>query len=185
MNTAAEFAIRPGTEADLDRIAEIKVGSWADTYGSLVEPAVLRPFLDRDRQRDYVWQSLHEPDPLLLVAETKSRQVVAFALAFLDREPEPWLESLHVAGEFRGRGAGTRLMHELAARIEERGHKSLRLGVVKGNAGAGRLYERLGAIVVGEEPASWAVGVDHVIYRWPDLAPLTSATYNPADDERR
>jgi len=38
---------------------------------------------------------------------------------------------------------------------------------------------------VGEEPASWALGVDHVIYRWPDLAPLTSATYNPADDERR
>ena len=49
MNTAAEFAIRPATEADLDRIAEIKVASWADTYGSLVEPAVLRPFLDRDR----------------------------------------------------------------------------------------------------------------------------------------
>ena len=90
-----------------------------------------------------------------------------------------------MAGEFRGRGAGTRLMRELAARIEERGHKSLCLGVVKGNAGAGRLYERLGAMVVGEEPASWAVGVDHVIYRWPDLAPLTSATYNPADDERR
>jgi hypothetical protein len=57
--------------------------------------------------------------------------------------------------------------------------------VDKGNEGAGRLYARLGARVVGVEAASWAVGVDHVIYRWPDLAPLTRAPYNPADDERR
>ena len=76
-------------------------------------------------------------------------------------------------------------MRNLAARIEERGHRSLRLGVVKGNTGAGRLYERLGATAIAEEPASWAAGVEHVIYRWPDLAPLTRGPYNPADDERR
>lgn len=185
MSTAAEFAIRPGTEADVERVAEIKVSSWADTYGSLVEPTALRPFLDRDRQLVYMRQSLAEPDALFLVAEARSGELVGFAIAFLDREPEPWLESLHVAGEFRGHGAGTRLMRDLAARIAERGHKTLRLGVVKGNAGAEKLYERLGATAVGEEPASWAVGVDHVIYRWPDLARLTRAPYNPADDERR
>ncbi len=182
MNTAAEFAIRPGVEADVERVAEVKVGSWADTYGSLVELVVLRPFLDRARQLDSVRQALHEPDSLLLVAETRSREIVGFALAFLDREPEPWLESLHVAGEFRGHGAGTKLLRHIAIGIEERGHTSLRLGVVKGNAGAGRLYERLGAKSVGVEPASWAVGVEHVIYRWPDLAHLTGAPYNPADD---
>ena len=182
---AAEFSIRLGTPADAGPVAGIKVGSWADTYGSLLEPAVLRPFLDRERQAAYVTHSLEESGSLLLVAETGSGELVGFALAFLDREPEPWLESLHVAGNFRGRGVGTRLMRELAAGIEQRGHGSMRLGVVKGNTGAGRLYERLGATVIAEEPASWAAGVDHLIYRWPDLAALSQGLYNPADDKRR
>ena len=177
--------IRPGSAADLERLAEIKVGSWSDTYAELVEAAVLRPFLDRERQLANLRQSLKEPDSLLLVAEARSGELVGFALTFLDHEPDPWLESLHVAGEFQGQGAGTLLMRQLAIRIEECGHQTLRLGMVKGNTSAGRLYERLGAAIVGVEPASWAVGVDHVIYRWPDLAALTGAIYNPADDERR
>jgi ribosomal protein S18 acetylase RimI-like enzyme len=166
-------------------VAEIKIENWADTYRSLVEPAVLEPFLERDKQLAYLKEAVALPANLFLVAEAGSGEVVGFALAYLDREPEPWLESLHVARESRGRGVGTELMRDLGVRIAKSGHDSLRLGVVKGNAGAGRLYERLGATVVGEEPAAWAVGVDHVIYRWRDLAPLTRAPYNPADDERR
>src|SRR5256714_15339756 len=50
VRAAPQFAIRPGTAADLERVVEIKVGSWSDTCGSLIEPAVLRPFLERDRQ---------------------------------------------------------------------------------------------------------------------------------------
>ena len=164
---------------------EIKVGSWSDTYGSLIEPAVLRPFLERDRQLADLRQSVTKPGAVLLVAEATPGDLVGFALLFLDHEPEPWLESLHVAGEFRGRGAGTELMRDLAVRIQKRGHHSLRLGLVKGNTGAGRLYERLGATIVAVEPAAWADAVDHVIYRWPELAALTRAPYNPADDERR
>jgi ribosomal protein S18 acetylase RimI-like enzyme len=169
----------------MERLAEIKVDNWADSYRSLVEPAVLGPFLDLGAQTAYLKESMSSPDTLLLVAEAESGELVGFALAYVDREAEPWLESLHVAAEFRGRGAGTALMRDLAARFQQRGHQSLRLGVVKGNDGAGRLYERLGATIAGEEPTAWAAGVDHVIYRWPDLAPLTHAPYNPADDERR
>ena len=54
------------------------------------------------------------------------------------------------------------------------------LGVVRGNAGAGRLYLRLGATLLGVEPAEWAAGVDHEIYRWRDLAQLALGPYNPA-----
>jgi ribosomal protein S18 acetylase RimI-like enzyme len=165
-------------------VAGIKVENWADSYSSLVEPAVLEPFLALEAQIAYLKDSISSPATLFLVAEAESGELVGFALAYLDREPEPWLESLHVAAAFRGRGAGTQLMRDLAARLRQRGHRSLRLGVVKGNDGAGKLYERLGATNIGEEPTGWAAGVDHVIYRWPDLAALTRAPYNPADDKR-
>jgi len=175
----AEFSVRLGRESDIDRVAEIKIHNWADTYSGLIAPAVLRTFLDREHALAELSESIALPDAVFLVAETASREVAGFALAYLAHESEPWLESLHVAREFRGRGAGTRLMRVVAALLLARGYKSLRLGVVKGNVGAGRLYERLGAELIGVEPATWAVGVDHEIYRWADLAPLTQAPYNP------
>ena len=57
---------------------------------------------------------------------------------------------------------------------------TMSLGVVRGNAGAGRLYSRLGATLVGVEAAEWAAGVDHEIYRWADLAQLARGHYNRA-----
>lgn len=153
-------------------MAEIKVLNWADSYASLLEPAVLRPHLDPNRQLAYLHQSLTRPDAVFLVAHEPSGAVTAFALTYLAQEPEPWLESLHVVSEFRGSGVGTLLMRTMASRIRARGYNSMRLGVVAGNVAASRFYERLGGEMVGLEPASWAPGVWHELYRWPDLAAL-------------
>ena len=71
-------------------------------------------------------------------------------------------------------------MSEVAHAIRARGRNSMRLGVVKGNRGAGRLYERLGASLVATEPTAWARGVDHEIYRWSDLAGLLGPNCNSA-----
>jgi len=43
---------------------------------------------------------------------------------------------------------------------------------VAGNVAASRFYERLGADMIGLEPATWAPGVWHELYRWPDLVAL-------------
>ena len=141
--------------------------------------------LDLEAQVAYLKDAIARPATLFLVAEAESGELVGFALAYLDREPEPWLESLHVPPRSEAAAPAPSSMHDLAVRLRQRGHRSLRLGVVRGNDGAGRLYERLGATNIGEEPTGWAAGVDHVIYRWADLAPLTRDPYNPADDERR
>jgi ribosomal-protein-alanine N-acetyltransferase len=167
--------VREGAARDLKRITEIKVGSWTDTYGSLLEPQVLRPFLDRRKQLAYLRRAIALPTTTLLVANDPSGLVSGFALAYLEADAEPWLESLHVDGEHRGLGIGTLLMRSLAARLQARGYSSLRLGVIVGNVGAARLYERLGATLTGVEPVSWAPGVSHEVYRWPDLAPLTTS----------
>ncbi len=166
------IVVRGVTDEDLPRVAEIKVRNWADSYASLVSPAVLRPFLDQQAQVEELRQYLHRPSTLFLVAEDATGTVAGFALTYLDHPPDPWLESLHVIRESRGLGTGARLLRETAARLQASGYNTMRLGVVSGNTGAARFYERLGATMTGREPADWADGVWHEIYRWPDLSKL-------------
>ena len=172
--------IRDGTESDLDQVAAIKVANWADTYSELIAPDVLARFVDYGHAVDDLRNAIDARDAHFLVAEDQARRVAGFSLAFLDENPDPWLESLHVAETARGRGVGTSLMQEVARAIRARGRNSLRLGVVKGNDGAGRLYRRLGATMIRLEPTSWAPGVDHEVYRWADLAGLAERNYNSA-----
>jgi len=176
----ADVTVRPGSQADLEAATAIKVGSWADTYSSLIPPAVLAPFLDLDHALVDLRESTARPDALFLVAEDARGALTGFALAYLEPGPEPWLESLHVASAERGRGVGTALLRELAALLVNRGYRTMSLGVVKGNEGAGRLYSRLGATMVGIEPTDWGQGVDHEVYRWADLAQLARGIYNSA-----
>ena len=173
-------SIRPGVPADLDAVAAIKVANWADTYAQLIPADVLAPFLDLAHAIDDLRDSIAMADAHFLVAQDSKGDVIGFSLAYLDEEPDPWLESLHIASAARGRGVGTALMSEIAHAIRARGRNSMRLGVVKGNRGAGRLYERLGASLVGTEPTGWARGVDHEIYRWADLGGLLGSNRNSA-----
>jgi ribosomal protein S18 acetylase RimI-like enzyme len=165
-------SVRDATAEDLERVTEIKVRNWADTYSSILEPAVLRPFLDRDAQLAELREKFAQSGTLLLIAEDGSSAMTGFAITYLDDEPEPWLESLHVLREFRGTGIGALLMRRTAERLIANGYSSMRLGVISGNVAASRFYERLGATMIGLEPVSWAEGVSHEVYRWADLASL-------------
>ena len=167
-----EFSVRDATEADLEAVAEIKVRSWAETYASLIPPAVLRPYLDPANELADLRRAVAQPDAVLLVAQDRSAKVVGFSLLFLAHRPEPLLESLHVVGEVQGQGVGTLLMRATAARIKASGHNSMRLMVIAGNTSAERLYERLGGTTAGLEPASWAQSVWHNVFRWPDVGVL-------------
>ena len=166
------MTVRTAAEADLPRVAEIKVHNWADTYAPLLDPSVLGSFLDEAAQLDYLGEKLRRPSTLFLVAEDGSGAVVGFALTYVDEQPDPWLESLHVIRESRGAGAGTRLMRATAAHLLACGRRTMRLGVIQGNGAAGRFYEHLGGTMTGREPASWADGVWHEIYRWDDISSL-------------
>lgn len=166
--------VRPANAADLDSVTEIKVRNWADTYRELLDEATLAPFLDLEAQARYMRAIAARPTTLLLVAEDGTQTITGFALTYLDHEPDPWLESLHVLARHRGRGVGTLLMRATARELVARRCTGLRLGVVEGNDAAERFYERLGATLVGREPADWAQGVWHVVYRWSDLDALSS-----------
>lgn len=158
---------------DLDAIAGIKVRSWAETYGPLIDPAVLQGHLDPARELAALREAAAEPNTILLVVQDPAGQIAGFSLAFPARGPEPLLESLHVLRELQSRGVGTLLLRATAAAIQSRGYTSMRLGVIAGNAGAARFYQRLGGAFAGLEPTGWAEGVWHEVYRWPDLSVLT------------
>lgn len=167
------FRVRAAKRADLRRVAEIKVANWTDTYAALLEPAVLSRFLDVDEQAAHMAEDLANGGTMLLVADDAEAGVVGFALTHVAARPEPWLESLHVVSACRGSGAGTALMRATAGELLARGRSTLRLGVIEGNDAAARFYDRLGALRAGREPAAWAAGVWHEIFRWPDLRTLT------------
>jgi ribosomal protein S18 acetylase RimI-like enzyme len=172
---AIAVSIRDGVAADHEAVVGIKIRSWAETYGPLIEAAVLREHLDPKRELAVLRGAAADSNTVLLVAVDPSRRIVGFSLAFPSHEPEPLLESLHVAREFQGRGVGELLLRATAGRIQARGHGSMRLAVIAGNTGAARFYERLGGTMAGLEPTGWADGVWHEVYRWPDISTLTRA----------
>lgn len=56
----------------------------------------------------------------------------------------PNLEDLFVAPQYRAKGVGSRILQEAEALAQQKGYSQIGLGVASGDAGARRLYERLG-----------------------------------------
>jgi len=167
-------AVRDAVAGDVDRLAVIKVRNWADTYGPLVPRDVLGRFLDTERSAAEINELVRAPDTLLLVGPSTG-DIQGFALTYMARTPEPWLESLHVMREERGRGLGTLLIRETASRLLAAGYRSMSLGVILGNDQASRFDEHLGGIPARVEAVDFADGVEHTVWRWPDLTGLLIA----------
>ena len=167
----AGYAVRDAVPGDVDRVADIKVSNWADTYGPLVPREVLGRFLDKEGSAAEIHELMRSPDTLLLVGPSPG-VVQGFALTHMARSPEPWLESLHVMRVERGHGLGTLLIRETAKRLLAAGYRSMSLGVILGNEQASSFYERLGGVPVRVEPVDFADGVEHTVWRWSDLTRL-------------
>lgn len=67
-------------------------------------------------------------------------EVVGFCLCWTSS----FVKDLVVALEWQGRGLGGALLATAMATLRDRGEAEVRLKVVTGNAGARRLYERIG-----------------------------------------
>ena len=99
---------------------------------------------------------LIKPDTVLLLAHLDDK-LIGYGLAHVMAVEETWvadtwqtgrrigeIESLAVIPSYRGRGIGTRLLAALETELENVGVRDLILGVLPGNSGAIRLYERGG-----------------------------------------
>ena len=157
-------------------IAHVKVIGWADAYRGLVPESTLASFLDVPTQAARIEQVLRAPENVVLVAEREGEGVIGFAVCEAKGRREPLIDSLHVLPEQRRRGLGGGLLIGVARGLVRRGRSSMTIHVVEGNEGARRLYERLGARLLGLEPAPWAPRhVVEAVYRWPELRRLAEA----------
>ncbi len=135
--TAAEVAVRPAREQDLDAIVDLFVEVAAEGRWIGSEPPV-----NRDRRLQGLAESLQNEHAAVLVAEVEGR-IVGHLWMNLARYGVADLAML-VSGGWRGRGVGSAL---LAAGIEwagEAGAHKIALQVWPHNDGAIALYEKFG-----------------------------------------
>ena len=151
--------IRAATEDDRALVKELRAAFEAEVPDELWD----------DDDEDYEWTHV-------LLADD-----VAFAA--LDRKGErTWLlDMLYVKPEARGKGLGTELMRAAAEYVQSQGAGMLALEVLETNAGARRLYERLGFTTYERTLAMPVAG----LLAQPDPAQTFGAVHVQNDDAEK
>jgi ribosomal protein S18 acetylase RimI-like enzyme len=151
-----EVEIELGGTEDVDALREL----WLELHHhhARVAPET-GPFADDEsswRVRSGSYRGwLSDPRSFLLLARDGER-LVGYACVRVfesgDDLRDAWvvpeviaeLETLVVSPDLRGGGVGGRLLDEVDAELARRGVKELQVGLIPGNDGAQRLYERRG-----------------------------------------
>lgn len=67
-----------------------------------------------------------------------------------------YIYGFRVQQQFRNQGIGTQIMHIIEEDLKTRGFRQVTLNVGQENPDARRFYDRLGYIVIGEDPGRWS-----------------------------
>jgi ribosomal protein S18 acetylase RimI-like enzyme len=159
MNLAG-YRVRRATTDDVPAIQALF--ELDPAYFELVDQAPLRPIeaVETLADRPPVVPPEHKHDLLVEAPDAPAAPTPLVALlSMVESYPDErtwFLGLIFVAPSARGTGLGTRAIEALCAHIRGRGGAALRLGVVPGNTGAYRLYERLGfTFVVRRTRPNW------------------------------
>jgi ribosomal protein S18 acetylase RimI-like enzyme len=141
--------IRDTTEDDWQLLRTIRLlalqdspDAFASDYGAEVRHDEQQW---REWLRSHMWLLAFEngtaPAPVGVIAATKEPPTPA---------REPFISSLWVAPEYRGRGVGRRLIEAVADRLAARGVTAVSLWVLDGNDAAREFYTAIGFVPTGE-----------------------------------
>jgi ribosomal protein S18 acetylase RimI-like enzyme len=154
---ALDIRVRPyRLPADMDALVRIWEDSEDHHEAIDPQPPLVPRSIEATRRR--FEQLKVDPQRALLVAEVDGA-VVGLAEATLRRDESngfvgAYVNELAVASGWRGRGIGTRLLAEVEQWGRDNGALAMALDTLVTNAGARRLYERLGfrvrAVVMGK-----------------------------------
>ena len=138
-----------------DRIDELRP-LWLELHHHHASVSRVQPFVDDEtswtvRRRSYVETLEHggfalvaQDDGLVGYAMVRIHHGPDDSWALAERYGEVW--TVLVAERARGRGIGSALLDAVDAELARRGIHDLVIGVMEGNDGARRLYERRGLV---------------------------------------
>jgi len=164
--------VRPASPTDASAIARVHVASWRTTYKDLLPADLLANLSVEGRTRQWD-QQIGDATTFVCVAEDDAGQVVGFASAGPEREPESGydaeLYAIYLLAEHQGSGAGRELARLVIDELRARGDASLRVWVLAGNPAEG-FYQRLGGVKVEEKPIDIG-GTEYIeiAYGWRSL----------------
>ena len=154
MLSGERVVLRPMTELDADRVAEIRA-----------LPEVARWW--RDRDADYARSKLADDDLLCWIVELDGA-AIGFVQAYEEKDPEYRHAGLDLFLDpaFHGQGLGQDAVRTTSRHLlEDRGHHRLVIDPAAANTRAIRCYEAVGFRRVGVLRSYWW---DHVEERWAD-----------------
>ncbi|HTS31040.1 MAG TPA: GNAT family N-acetyltransferase [Bryobacteraceae bacterium] len=168
-------SIRPATAEDAASIARVHVESWKTTYRGIVPDEYLARL--NVEERTPRWREILKSSDHLVVAE-RDGELAGFASGGPIRELidgyDAELYAIYLLEKFQRAGIGSRLMREIARRLEQDGFRSMALWVIEGNA-AVRFYETLGGVrVAAKERAIGGAVFTLAAYGWPNLKSIAA-----------
>ena len=149
--------IARGSAEDIPRLEPLWVAVHHQHRAAMPE---LAPYVSDEvtwREHSPMYEELfRRPDTFLFLASDGER-LIGYALGHVTPVQETWiadtwvtgkrigeLESISVLPEYRGQGLGSRLLHEVDREFDSLGVEDVVIGLLPGNQGALRLYERHG-----------------------------------------
>jgi GNAT superfamily N-acetyltransferase len=140
------ITIRTANIGDLDRVAEIYVRSWQDTYPGIVDQDYLDG-MTPEHCKKHLGDYIADPYMELFVAVDASDYPVGILACNLYTEMITcgMIDILHIDKKYKGMGIGTELVKECARYMRAHGRNTLAVDVIVGNDKAIGFYKHTGA----------------------------------------
>ena len=152
MTSMAGYWIEPlADDHDLDGVLEVEAESFTNPW-------------TRDM---YSWELQNRAISHIFVVRTANCTVAGFCAFWLICD-EIHINNLAMRPDFRAQGIGTALLHYVLGTARQLGAKRATLEVRASNAGARRLYERMGFYVAGIRRNYYTNPIEDAIILWWD-----------------
>jgi ribosomal protein S18 acetylase RimI-like enzyme len=157
MNVVEEFTIRTAAPADAERLSELAVRTFRDTYAEHNRPENMAQYLAAHFSPQHQAEELADPQVATVVAEA-GHQLIGYAQLRLGNPPDcvPGTDRLelsrfYVDRPWHGRGVAQALMTATVSEAAERGAPTLWLGVWERNVRGIAFYRKCGFAEVGTQ----------------------------------
>lgn len=115
---------------DIEKIQEVAMDSWLDTYSSIIPEESIREIVDSWYDSEDLKQQIK--DPIFFVAEEKG-EIAGFIHASV-KDERAHLHRIYLKPDSQGKGLGTRLYEKAEEMIKETDARFIRLEVMSENS---------------------------------------------------